>query len=186
MLAFVAYAITFTQASTMIDQTDNKILRVLEQDGRISNAALAERVGLSQSACLRRVQALEDKGIIAGYRAVIDRARLDGGLKVYVAVGLARHLKADQEAFERAMKAAREVRECHNVSGTIEYLLLVEVRDLAAYKYFHTEVAGHRAASGFDHQLFRDGQPEERAGLNSLGGLRADIQNGCVGHPGQL
>ena len=148
----------------MIDQTDNKILRALEQDGRISNAALAERVGLSQSACLRRVQALEDKGIIAGYRAVIDRARLDGGLKVYVAVGLARHLKADQEAFERAMKAAREVRECHNVSGTIEYLLLVEVRDLAAYKYFHTEVLGTVPQVASITSYFVMGSPKNERG----------------------
>lgn len=148
----------------MIDQTDNNILRILEQDGRISNAALAERVGLSQSACLRRVQVLEDKGIIAGYRAVIDRTRLDGGLKVYVAVGLARHLKADQEAFERAMKAAREVRECHNVSGTIEYLLLVEVRDLAAYKYFHTEVLGTVPQVASITSYFVMGSPKNERG----------------------
>lgn len=126
----------------MIDRLDKDILRILQADGRISNAALAQQVGLSQSACLRRVQALEDAGIIAGYRAVIDRSKLDGGLKVYVAVGLARHLKADQEAFERAMAAAAQVRECHNVSGTIEYLLLVEVADLAAYKHFHSDVLG--------------------------------------------
>ena len=126
----------------MIDQTDRRIVRALERDGRISNAALAEKVGLSASACLRRVQALEAAGVITGYRAVVDRSKLDGGLKVFVAVGLARHLKADQEAFERAMAAAPEVLECHNVSGTIEYLLLVEVRDLPAYKHFHTDVLG--------------------------------------------
>ncbi|MFK7792299.1 MAG: Lrp/AsnC family transcriptional regulator [Devosiaceae bacterium] len=126
----------------MIDATDHKILLTLEADGRMSNTALAERVGLSQSACLRRVQGLEDAGIITGYRAVLDRTKLDGGLKVYVAVGLARHLKADQEAFERAMANAHQVRECHNVSGTIEYLLLVEVSDLAAYKHFHSDVLG--------------------------------------------
>ena len=126
----------------MIDQIDRRIVRALERDGRISNAALAQKVGLSPSACLRRVQALEASGVIAGYRAVIDRSKLDGGLKVYVAVGLARHLKADQEAFERAMAAAPEVLECHNVSGTIEYLLHVEVRDLPAYKHFHSEVLG--------------------------------------------
>ncbi|MBV6659049.1 MAG: Lrp/AsnC family transcriptional regulator [Devosiaceae bacterium] len=126
----------------MIDRIDQEILRALETDGRLSNAALADRVGLSQSACLRRVQALEERGVIAGYRAVIDRSKLDGGLKVYVAVGLDRHTKADQAAFERAMIAAPEVLECHNVSGTIEYMLHVEVRDLAAYKHFHTEVLG--------------------------------------------
>lgn len=126
----------------MIDENDRAILRVLEQDGRISNTALAQKVGLSQSACLRRVQALEESGIIKGYRAVLDRAKMGAGLKVYVGVGLSRHLKADQIAFERAMLAAKEVRECHNVSGTIEYMLHVEVTDLAAYKHFHTDVLG--------------------------------------------
>lgn len=126
----------------MIDEIDTAILRVMEKDGRISNTALAEKVSLSQSACLRRVQALEEAGVIMGYRAVLDRTKLGGGLKVYVAVGLSRHLKADQIAFERAMLAAREVRECHNVSGTIEYMLHVEVADLAAYKHFHTDVLG--------------------------------------------
>jgi len=64
------------------------------------------------------------------------------GFVVYVAVGLSQHRKTDQTAFERAMAAAPQVRECHNVTGTIEYLLRVEVEDLAAYKLFHTEVLG--------------------------------------------
>ncbi len=126
----------------MIDAIDKRILRILETDGRLANTALAQRVGLSESACLRRVQALERQGVIVSYRAVLDRSKLDGGMKAYVAVGLARHLKSDQEAFERAMNAAPEVLECHNVSGAIEYLLLVEVRDLTSYKHFHTEVLG--------------------------------------------
>ena len=141
-LAFIAIEITIEQDNTMIDDMDRTILRALELDGRLSNTALATKVGLSQSACLRRVQALEDAGVIKGYRAVLDRSKLGGGLKVYVAVGLSRHLKEDQAAFERAMDTAREVRECHNVSGTVEYLLHVEVHDLAAYKHFHTEVLG--------------------------------------------
>lgn len=125
-----------------LDVLDHKIVRALELDGRLSNTALADQVGLSQSACLRRVQALEKAGVITGYRAITDRAKLGVGLTVYVTVGLARHLKADQEAFERAMQAARQVRECHNISGTVEYLLRVETADLAAYKHFHTEVLG--------------------------------------------
>ena len=108
----------------------------------ISNVELAERVGLSASACLRRVQALERAGIIAGYRAVLDPAKLGMGFVAYVAVGLNDHTKASQEAFERAVARAPEVRECHNVTGSIEYLLRVEVRDLAAYKHFHTDILG--------------------------------------------
>ena len=127
---------------TGLDHIDRTILRELESDGRISNAELAQRVGLSASACLRRVQELERSGTIRGYRAVLDRAAVGGGFTAYVAVGLSRHLRDDQLAFEKAMSAAPEVRECHNVSGTVEYLLRVEVADLARYKHFHTEVLG--------------------------------------------
>ncbi|MEM6711660.1 MAG: Lrp/AsnC family transcriptional regulator [Pseudomonadota bacterium] len=126
----------------MIDDLDRRIVQTLESDGRITNAALAERVGLSPSACLRRVQALEDSGVIAGYRAVIDRSKLGAGLKVYVAVDLVRHSRDALIAFERSMKSIPEVRECHNVSGSVAYILLVEVPDLAAYKRLHTDVLG--------------------------------------------
>jgi Lrp/AsnC family transcriptional regulator, leucine-responsive regulatory protein len=124
------------------DAIDRRILRELSRNGRLPNVELAPRVGLSPSACLRRVQELERKGVIAGYRAVIDRARLGTGFVAYLAVGLSVHTKASQEAFERAMRAAPEVLECHNVTGTIEYLLRVEVADLAAFKVFHTDVLG--------------------------------------------
>jgi len=125
-----------------IDQISDKILRVLSFDGRISNTELAERVGLSPSACLRRVQELERSGVIKGYRAVLDRAALGSGFTAYIAVGLSDHSKASQAAFERSISLSQEVRECHNVTGTIEYLLRVEAADLSAYKYFHTEVLG--------------------------------------------
>ena len=125
-----------------IDQIDERILRVLSLDGRISNVDLAERVGLSPSACLRRVQALERAGIIAGYRAVIDPAARGKGFTAYVAVGLSSHTKASQEAFERAITRSPEVRECHNITGSYEYLLRVEAAELAAYKVFHTDILG--------------------------------------------
>lgn len=125
-----------------MDEMDDKILRVLSCDGRISNVELAERVGLSQSACLRRVQELERRGVIRGYRAVLDPGLMGRGFTAYMTVGLSMHTKAAQEAFERALAEAPEVVECHNVTGTIEYLLRVEVADLAAYKRFHTDVLG--------------------------------------------
>ena len=128
---------------TNLDDIDKRILRVLETDGRISNVQLADRVGLSPSACLRRVQDLERTGVIEGYRAVINRSALgSGGFVVIVAVDLSRHLKADLHIFERAMHNAPQVRECHNVSGEMAYLLRVEVDDLEAYKHFHTDVLG--------------------------------------------
>ncbi len=141
-LAFSQVFLINMQFMTNIDEIDRRILRILERDGRISNAELAQKVGLSASACLRRVQELEKRKIILGYRAVINRSAMGGGFTAYVTVGLSRHLKEDQKAFELAMQAAPEVRECHNVTGTIEYLLRVEVADLDAYKYFHTEVLG--------------------------------------------
>ena len=118
------------------------ILRILSQEGRISNIDLADRVGLSPSACLRRVQELERRGVITGYRAVLDRAVLGAGFVAYVGVGLNDHSKASQEAFEREVSRAPEVVECHNITGTIEYLLRVECADLRAYKRFHTEHLG--------------------------------------------
>jgi DNA-binding Lrp family transcriptional regulator len=125
-----------------MDTIDDRILQVLGRDGRISNLALAERVGLSPSACLRRVAALEKAGVIRGYRAVLDPAKLGVGFLAYVTVGLGRHTKDAQDAFERAVAASPEVRECHNITGDREYLLRVEATDLAAYKRFHTEVLG--------------------------------------------
>ncbi|MBY4636924.1 Lrp/AsnC family transcriptional regulator [Sphingopyxis sp. XHP0097] len=125
-----------------IDHIDRRILQELRNDGRIANVELADRVGLSPSACLRRVQELERSGVISGYRAVIDPAKVGLTFIAYVAVGLSSHTKKSQSDFEAAVADAPEVRECHNITGTIEYLLRVETADLAAYKHFHTEVLG--------------------------------------------
>lgn len=125
-----------------MDEKDRQILRLLEADGRLSNLALSEKVNLSPSACLRRVQELERSGIITGYRAQLDAEQIGRGFVVFVAVGLAEHSKEAQQGFERAMARAPEVAECHNIAGAFEYLLRVETSDLAAYKRFHTETLG--------------------------------------------
>lgn len=125
-----------------MDRISDHLLRILAREGRISNLELAERVGLSPSACLRRVQDLERRGVITGYRAVINPERLGVGFVAYVTVGLSKHTKSAQAEFERLMRAAPQVRECHNTTGTVEYLLRVEARDLAAYKQFHTDYLG--------------------------------------------
>lgn len=125
-----------------LSDIDRRILRELARDGRLSNLALADLIGLSPSACLRRVAALEKRGVIAGYRAVINPEKIGIGFVAYVTVGLNKHNKEAQEAFEKAMLRAHEVRECHNTTGTVEYLLRVEVMDISAYKHFHTEVLG--------------------------------------------
>ncbi len=131
-----------SQQMTKLDRINQQILQELSRDGRISNLELAERIGLSPSACLRRVQELERLGVIAGYRAVLDRCALGHGFVTYIGVGLGEHTKDAQESFERAMERAPEVVECHNITGTIEYLLRVECADLPSYKRFHTDVLG--------------------------------------------
>lgn len=125
-----------------IDAKSQEILCILTREGRISNTELADRVALSPSACLRRVQDLEKRGIITGYRATLGREALGLGVLAYLGVGLGQHTKAAQEVFEAAMRAAPEVVECHNTTGTIEYLLRVECTDFKAYKAFHTDVLG--------------------------------------------
>ncbi len=154
----------FTQQMTELDQIGRNILRELSSDGRMSNLDLAERVGLSPSACLRRVQDLERRGIIRGYRAVLDRTALGNGFVAYVGVGLTNHSKAVQEGFEIAIKHSPEVRECHNVTGAFEYILRVETADLAAFKHFHTEVLGTIAHVGAITSYVTMGSPkDERA-----------------------
>lgn len=125
-----------------IDDVHRRILHILESEGRISNTDLAARVGLSPSACLRRVQELERSGWIRGYRAVLDRSKMGVGVTVFVMVGLDAQLSKDARAFERAMAATPQVRECHNITGSVEYLLRVEVADLPAYKEFHANILG--------------------------------------------
>ena len=125
-----------------LDRLNKRILRELTNDGRVSNTELADRVGLSASACLRRVQDMERSGIIQGYRAVLNPTALGIGFTAYIAVGLSDHTKKSQEAFQDAISLSPEVRECHNITGSFEYILRIETEDLAAYKVFHTDVLG--------------------------------------------
>ena len=125
-----------------MDEIGERILHELSRNGRIANIELAEKVGLSPSACLRRVQELERSGVITGYRAILNREKVGQGFVAYIAVGLSLHTKSSQEAFEAAMARAPQVLECHNITGTVEYLLRVEVADLTSYKMFHTDILG--------------------------------------------
>lgn len=125
-----------------LDKFNSNIIRILSENGRISNAELADRVGLSASACLRRVQELERKGVISGYRATINQEALGNAVTVFVMVGLKEHRSDTAKEFEQVITRAPEVRECHNITGSVEYLLRVEVADLAAYKRFHSDTLG--------------------------------------------
>lgn len=147
-----------------IDAIDQRILQVLKRDAKVSNVQLAQRVDLSPSACLRRVQELEKNGVIRGYRVVTDPELMGRGFAAYVTVGLSLHTKAAQEGFERAMLVAKEVVECHNIAGPFEYLLRVETHDLASYKRFHTEILGTQThVSAISTHIVMGSSKDERA-----------------------
>jgi Lrp/AsnC family leucine-responsive transcriptional regulator len=119
-----------------IDAIDLRILAALQDDGRLTNVELAERVGLSPSPCLRRVKALEGKGYIEGYRALLGRERVRLGVTVFLGIRIEGHANRRAEAFERAVRAMPEVVACHMVSGEADYLLEVVVPDLERYQRF--------------------------------------------------
>src|SRR4051794_15920264 len=122
-----------------LDAVDQRILEVLQADGRISNVALADEVGLSPSPCLRRVKRLEDEGVITGYRAVVDRAVIGLGLTVFLDVMAERHSAAAADALEDAFAAMPEVVSCHVVSGEADFRLEVVCTDLQDYDRFTRE-----------------------------------------------
>lgn len=118
-----------------LDRYDRRILALLQQDGRISNQALAERVGLSPSPCLRRVRALEQAGIIAGYRALLDARRLGLNLMALVSISMDRHTPERFANFEAKIGRLPEVLECLLVTGQdADYQLKVIVADMDAYQ----------------------------------------------------
>ena len=122
--------------STLLDKTDLALLAVLQRDGRISNADLAERVNLSPSATLRRVQRLEADGVIAGYGARLDPRRLGLGLQAFVRLQLARHDRESIERFVQDVERWEEVVACHALTGDMDYLLHVVVADLDHFSRF--------------------------------------------------
>lgn len=119
-----------------LDQIDLDILAALQEDGRITNVALAKRVGLSPTPCLERVKALEARGLIRGYSARLAPAALGLGLTVFVQITLERTSQSVFEAFRQAVLAIPEIQECHMVAGGYDYLLKVRVPDMAAYRHF--------------------------------------------------
>lgn len=123
-------------AAIDLDRTDLQLLAALQGEGRLTNAELAERVHLSPSACLRRVQRLERDGVIAGYAARVDAERLGLGLQAFVRVQLARHDAAAIDAFSAFVEQWEEVVACHALTGDMDYLLHVAVRDLEHFSRF--------------------------------------------------
>ncbi|HXZ02826.1 MAG TPA: Lrp/AsnC family transcriptional regulator [Stellaceae bacterium] len=121
---------------TPLDAIDRGIIAALQADGRLSNADLAQRVGLSPSPCLRRVHRLRREGYIEAYRAMLGRKRIGLGLTVFVGVKIDGHADDRATAFEAAVVAFPEVVACHMVSGEVDYLLEIVACDLEHYERF--------------------------------------------------
>ena len=122
-----------------MDSTDRRLLTALQQDGRISNQALADQIGLSPSPCMRRVRALEERGLITGYAALLDRTKAGLPITAFLRIKLANHAPATVSGFEKAILRLDEVLECHLTSGAEDYLLQVVVDSQAGYERFMRE-----------------------------------------------
>ena len=123
-----------------LDDTDRRLLRVLQGDGRISNSELAERCSLSASACSDRVRRLRESGYITGFAALVDPQMVGRALLIFVEVVLDRTTPEAFETFAAAARRAPDVLECHMVAGGFDYLLKARVRDFAEYRTFLGEV----------------------------------------------
>lgn len=125
--------------ASALDRIDVAILDALQQDGRISNAALAEKVGLSQSACSRRLDNLEKTGVIKGYHAQLSNAALGHRMTVIVHISLSGQFEKTLTEFEAAVKRCPNVLSCHLMSGDYDYILRIAARDLEDYERIHKE-----------------------------------------------
>lgn len=122
-----------------LDKIDQKILNVLQKDGRISNADLAENVGLSASACLRRVRTLETEGIIEKYVALLNPRKLGKSMNVFVEISLGSQSEEALSTFEKAVARSDEIIECHLMGGDADYILRVMADDPVDYERIHRD-----------------------------------------------
>lgn len=122
-----------------LDRYDKSILEALQKDGRISNVQLAQLISLSESACLRRVRALEDAGMIDRYVALVNQPAVGLSGNVFVHIGLHREGESELAAFEEAVQNIPEVMECYLMTGEFDYLLRVVVSDMADFERLHRD-----------------------------------------------
>jgi DNA-binding Lrp family transcriptional regulator len=128
--------------SDRLDAIDLKILKELQDDGRITNVELARRVGISAPPCLRRVRALEEAGFIKGYRGLLDEKLLGYEVTVFAMVHLISQAEPDLKAFEDFVRNAQLVRECWMLSGEIDFVLKCVAPDLKTFQAFVAELTG--------------------------------------------
>ena len=120
-----------------IDATDRKIIRLLQEDGRISNADLAEAIHLSPSSCLRRVRRLEEEGVIERYVMLVDPATIGRPTSIFIEISLKDQSEETLRDFEAAVALSSEVMECYLMAGDSDYLLRIDVADMADYERIH-------------------------------------------------
>ncbi|SAK58731.1 AsnC family transcriptional regulator [Caballeronia hypogeia] len=125
---------------TELDRTDRSILAAIQLDGRMPIAKLAERVGLSETPCARRLKRLESEGYIDGYRAMLSRRALELGVVAFAQVRFSVHDRSLSDRFEREIQGIPRIVSCHNISGTADYLLQIVARDLDEYGIFMRDV----------------------------------------------
>jgi DNA-binding Lrp family transcriptional regulator len=123
-----------------VDEIDRRIVQALRADGRISNADLAAKVGLSASACHRRVRQLEESGTIRGYTAIVGGAADEPGLVVMTQFTLDRQTEDYLNRFEAAVRRCPEVQDCYLMTGSADYLVRIRIADAADYERLHKEV----------------------------------------------
>ena len=121
-----------------LDDIDRRLLAELQDQGRITNVQLAQRVGLTAPPCLRRVRALEEDGVIRGYHADIDPSRMGYSITVFAMVSLKSQAEEALREFEEAMRELPEVREVHMLNGEIDFIIKIVARDLQAFQEFLT------------------------------------------------
>ena len=122
-----------------LDKIDRKILKDLQEDGRMTNVDLATRAGISAPPCLRRVRALEESGYIRGYHAVIDPAAMGYSVTVFAQVKLVSQAEPDLKKFVELIESWPLVRECHMLAGETDFLLKIVAKDWDSYQHFVTE-----------------------------------------------
>jgi DNA-binding Lrp family transcriptional regulator len=121
-----------------VDAIDRRLLAELQDEGRVTNVELAQRVGLTAPPCLRRVRALEDAGVIKGYHAELDASKLGFAITVFALVSLKSQAEESLRQFEDHMRTLAEVRECHMLNGEIDFILKIVSRDLQSFQEFLT------------------------------------------------
>ena len=119
-----------------MDDTDKRLLRILQRDGRVTNVELAKQANLSQAATFERIRRLQREGVIEGYSVKLDPAKLDRALLIFVEITLDRTSEAIFQDFAAAVRRTPDILECHMVAGGFDYLIKARVSDMAAYREF--------------------------------------------------